>query len=740
MHLLLVLLTSLPAAPPELTGSVKGQVVDARTQAPLAAVSVSIEGMASTATTDALGAYALGGIPVGSHNLVFRHDGCTDLLRSDVVVRSARTTFVNVALSPSLWRHEEHVVIDASEASERQQVDVHELAAPELRRTAPGGDLSRALYVLPGVVQADDGSNDLTVRGGSSTENGYYIDNIPVPNINHFPQEGASGGGISMLDLDFVDDVQVLTGGFGASYGDRLSSIVDIHWREGDRSAVKGRLDLNMLGFGGGAEGPIPGGKGSWMVSAKHSYMDLIAGSLNLGSIDLRFSDVQGKVVYDLGPRHRLTLIDIYGQSSGTRDETKAAQSGESQGHDRAIENTAGLNWRALWGARGFSDTSFSYAFIDNQSSWLAPGGAGPVYRRNFDEAAFTLRSINRLQLAPRQRLEFGIEASRRSGRAFNMLSQRDVRMSNLEGSAFAAYGFTGRLSGSLGLRVGRDPFNGQGHLEPRLSASYAAGERLTFNVAFGRYSQTLPFALVKQVPANRHLASLEATHYVAGAHFRLRGDLRLTLEVYAKEYRHFPMSPDVPNRFVIDDVTGNDRSFWDYGTLVDSGRAYSRGIELMLHKTLTKQLYGVVSGSLFRARYQDLTGTWRNRIHDNQFVASITGGYRPDKYWDLTARWLLAGGKGSTPYNVWSGSWGSSADLAWDRWMTTHLPPYQTLGLRVDRRAYFRRASLAAYFAVWNVLDRQNVRYYYWNAMDHQLQVASQWGLIPYLGIEIQF
>ncbi len=740
MHLLLVLLTSLPPAPVQLFGSVKGQVVDARTQAPLSGVAVTVEGTPCTGTSDAQGAYTVSAVPVGSQNVVFHLEGYSDLMRSEVVVRASRATFVNAALSPAVWRHQEQVVIDSSEAVERQQLDVHELAAPELRRTAPGGDLSRALYVLPGVVQADDGSNDLTVRGGSSAENGYYIDNIPVPNINHFPQEGASGGGISMLDLDFVEDVSVLTGGFGPTYGDRLSSVVDIHWREGDRSAIKGKLDLNMLGFGGGVEGPLPGGKGSWMVSAKHSYMDLIAGSLNLGSIDLRFADVQGKVVYDLGPRHRLTFIDIYGQSSGSRDEAKAAQSGESQGKDRAVENTAGLNWRALWGTRGFSDTSFSYAFLDNQSTWQSADGTGPVWRKNDNEAAFTLRNVNRLQLTQRQRLEFGFEARHRTGSAFNMLSERDVRLSSIEGAGFAAYAFSGRLSGSLGLRVGRDAFNGQWHLEPRLSASFAAAERLTFSLAFGRYSQELPFDLVKQSPGNRKLSSLEATHYVVGAALRLRSDLRLTLEAYDKEYRHFPESPDNPTRFVIDDVTGNERSFWDYGPLVDSGRARARGIELLLHKTLTKQLYGVVSGSVFRSRYQDLNGVWRNRVHDNIFVASITGGFRPDKNWDLTLRWLLAGGKGSTPYNVWSGSWGAAADVAWDRWMTTHLPPYQNLGLRVDRRAYFRRASLSAYFAVWNVLGRDNVRYYYWNGSEQRIQAAYQWGRIPYLGIELQF
>jgi hypothetical protein len=186
----LALLVALPTATPLPTGSLKGQVVDAQTQTPLEGVTVSVPGADLSAVTDREGRYAIADVPVGSCNVVFRKEGRPELVRPDLLVRSARSTYANAEMSPPLRRQEEVTVADYFEDAERGAAVAHDLGAQELVRTAPGGDLSRALFVLPGVVQVDDGSNDLVVRGGSPTENGYYVDNIPIPNINHFPQEG----------------------------------------------------------------------------------------------------------------------------------------------------------------------------------------------------------------------------------------------------------------------------------------------------------------------------------------------------------------------------------------------------------------------------------------------------------------------------------------------------------------------------------------------------------------------
>ncbi len=727
------------AVAPEPTGSLRGRVVDVRGQTPLGAVAISIAGTSLSATTDDQGLFVIDGVPVGSHSVAFRCAGYSDLHLTDIAVRPSRPTFINAEMHLPISRNDQVTVTDYFEESERVRAVTHMLGAEELQRTAPGGDLSRALFAIPGVVQSEDTSNDLIVRGGSPTENGYYIDNIPVPNINHFPQEGASGGGISMLNIGFVEDVQVLTGGFGAEYGNRLSSIVDIKYREGNRAGFNGQIDLNMTGAGGELEGPLPKHKGSWMISAKRSYLDLLTQVVG-ADLDTRYHDVQGKVVYDLSPRHRLTLLDIFGRSGNDRSQDQAVAIGDSEGYDRFTQNTIGLDWRALWGERGYSNTSLSYAFIKGRGQWHQPFSPEEPWRSDYRDAAFSLRNVNRLQLSATRRLEFGAEASLRQGRALNAVTDQDVRLTSWDAALFASLALSQKLTGSLGLRSDRDPYGHRLHFAPRASISYTPAGRLTLSAAYGLYRQNLPFALVRQSPANERLSELAATHYVAGIAYRLAADTRVTLEVYDKEYRHFPLAPNVPSRFVIDDVTGRDRNFWTYDSLVDTGMAYSRGVELMLQRKMSKHLYGVISGSLFRSRYRDYKGVWRNRTHDNRYVANVIGGYRPDKYWEITARWVFAGGAATTPYQVWTWPGGGTANLDWNNWNGDHLPNYSNLGLRLDRRVYFHKTSLAWYFAVWNVYNRKNVRYYYWNWKDSRLDASYQWARFPFLGMEFAF
>lgn len=100
------------------------------------------------------------------------------------------------------------------------------------------------------------------------------MDNIEIPNINHFPFQGTSGGAINLLNVDYIQDVNFSSGGFSVLYGDKLSSVMDISLREGNRDKFEAQANLNLAGFGGQAEGPIAKGRGAWMFSLNRSYLD----------------------------------------------------------------------------------------------------------------------------------------------------------------------------------------------------------------------------------------------------------------------------------------------------------------------------------------------------------------------------------------------------------------------------------------------------------------------------------
>ena len=513
---------------------------------------------------------------------------------------------------------EVRVVADYFPAAPAAPVSRTEFNPEELRRDAgSAGDISRALYVVPGIVRADDEANDLIVRGGSPAENGFYIDNIFIPNINHFPQQGASGGNVSMLNMDFIENIEVFTGGFDASYGNKLSSVFDIAYREGNRERVNGQLNLSAIGYGAQVEGPMPGKRGAWMLSANRSYLDLISKLMDSDN-PADYYDLHGKATYDLGGRDKLTLLAIGGSSRTEYD---------NDTRELFSYATAGLNWRHLWGDKGYSDTSVSWSFLDGTENeyWE---GEGVHEQYDYSNRWLTLRNVNHLRLSAGHRLEFGAEAQNVRFRNWDDFDNAVTRLSGTSAGAFATYlvQLFPNFSLSAGARVDYVPLSERFHLSPRLSFSWGLTKRLTMNGAYGIFYQQMPLFLIKQDPANAALPDPRARHLVLGFKYLLGKDVQLTLEAYDKQYSDHPMSPAYPYWFVIDDVNGDETASGTTDALVGEGRAYARGVELTLQKKISKKLYGLVNLTYYRARYRDLMGFWRNRLFDNRFIVCLSG------------------------------------------------------------------------------------------------------------------
>jgi len=242
---------------PDQTGTISGQVTDAESHAPLIGASVVIEGTPWGAAVDGQGRFAITGVPVGGYTIVFSSLSYRPLAKTDIIVRPGRISFVDVAL------HLQPIRLKGTQVRAAYFADPPAPAtssigftAEELRRT-PGaaGDISRMIFGLPSVAKINDIINSLVVRGGNPIENAFYLDNIEIPNINHFPIPGSTGGPIGLLNVDFIEDVQFSAGGFPVEYGDRLSSVMDITFREGNREEIDVQLDANIAGFGFVAEG-----------------------------------------------------------------------------------------------------------------------------------------------------------------------------------------------------------------------------------------------------------------------------------------------------------------------------------------------------------------------------------------------------------------------------------------------------------------------------------------------------
>lgn len=740
------------------SGTIRGKIVDADTKAPLAGANVSVLNTILGASSDIDGSFVIPDVPVGSYTLSFDYLGYAPVGRTDIIVRPGRITTVDMELHPSTV-DAAAVTVTAGYFGEgsAQPLSLTSFSQEEIRR-APGsaGDVSRILMSLPSVAKVNDQSNSLIVRGGSPVENAFYVDNIEIPNINHFPAQGSSGGPIGLINVDFIKEVDFSAGGFPARYGNRLSSVMELRFREGNRSEFDGQLDLNFAGFGGVAEGPLGGGKGSWLFSARRSYLDLLIKAIDTGtSIAPRYGDYQGKLVYDLHPRHQLTLLGIFGDDHSRSDREAARENDMTvYGTQDYGENTAGLNWRMLWTGKGFSNTSLSYTGLNFREDYFETGSDIMVVRNRSSEQAWKLRNRNHFRLGAHA-LEFGIEAQYRAADFDNRYAaftdalgdsvapqqlDREISARQLGGFASLTLQLLPRLSATAGLRG--DYFSAQPEVRiaPRLALDYRLSERTALSGSAGLYHQHLPFVLLVQQAENRELPPLQATHYVLGISHLLSADTRLSLEAYRKDYRHFPIDPAQPALFLIDEIFYRYGFFFHHGPLSAAGEAKSQGVEIMLQKKLAERLYGLASASYFRSEYRGGDGRWRERVFDNRYIFSVEGGYKPSRSWEFSLRWIYAGGAPYTPFDEAASRARQRGVLAEAALNRARYPDYHSLNLRFDRRFHFDRANLVFYFSVWNAYNRRNIAGYYWNIGENRPDEITQWGVLPIFGLEFEY
>ncbi|HUF09108.1 MAG TPA: TonB-dependent receptor [Rhodothermales bacterium] len=754
------ILTTVPlSAQPR--GSIAGAVGDARTKHALPGATVFIQSLDRGAASGSDGRFSIDNLPAGAYVLRFTFVGYEAVTRTDVVVRPDRITYVDAELEPAVLGGVEAVVTAGAFSGTRNAVSITARDAEEIRR-APGaaGDVSRAMSSLPSVAKVNDLRNGLVVRGGSPVENAFYVDGIQIQNINHFPTQGSSGGAIGLINPDLIRDVQFQSGGFSSSHGNRLSSVMDITFRDGNRDETEMQLDLNLGGFGFVAEGPLDSNGSSWILSARRSYLDFLVNHLMGDEVDAVpiYGDVQGKAVANLSPKSRLSLLGILGIDISGIDRESAIDEDENTFGDADYTlGSIGLSWRYLIGTKGFITTYASFGSNRSEIDSFETLTGRSLHENHSRESVLRFRQVTSL-VSGDHSVEFGADAEFEFGdyellfaaetdpfgQAQPALQVHD-RIRTGGAGVFGTYSLRllPALSISPGFRVDYGSANGQVEISPRLAATLDVDLLTSFSLAGGKYVQRLPAALLAQSPSHNELPDMTAWHAVASASRLLNEDTKLTVEGFLKEYRDFPVDPTQPALFMMDELfytNGSFESFGGHPAIEPEGYARSLGVETMVQKKLAERIYGLASASFSRSRYRDLETRWRPRVTDNRLMATVQGGYKPNERWEFSLRWLYAGGAPYTPFDEEASAEAQTGIYDDSLINGLRMPDYHSLSIRFDRRFHFRSSSLIVYLSVWNVYGRHNVAGYYWNEVDARVQEVEQFGTLPILGLEFEF
>ncbi|HTX20037.1 MAG TPA: TonB-dependent receptor [Bacteroidota bacterium] len=738
---------------PRQTGTLTGKVIDRSTNEPVVGASIVVVGTALGTSADANGNFRIDGIPIGMCSVRVSGVGYTPFVETDIVVSVAKPAQVSIGLASTDVKVET-VDVTASYFQKISDTPVSTLTQSneEIRRL-PGGleDVVRAISILPGVAQVQAGRNDLIVRGGAPSENLFIIDNIEAPNINHFGTEGSSGGPLSFINLDFIENTTFSTGGFGVRHGDKLSSVLDIHLRDGRTDEIGGKATISASQFGLNLEGPTDK-SGDFVFSARRSYLDFVFKAAGLGFVP-EYWDFLGKVHYKLGERDKLTILGV-----AALDDVRFFNNTAQQRYDNSRilgsnqnEAVSGATWQHLFD-NGFTTVTLAETYMDFQYG-QADSMLVPLFKNNSIERESSLRWDVLLHAFRATELSFGIQGKVPDFSSALFLRPFVTSYGDSLGvnASYGTTAFKGALYAQVSEDLGIGRITAGGRLDyfnlienkfafsPRASVTVPLDGATNVSASAGTYEQAPSYIWLVANAANRGLQFVKANQYIVGIDHTLSSDTRLSLELYRKDYAEYPASLVRPYLVLANTGAGfggSEEGFASFGLdpLVSRGTGKATGAEFLAQKKFSEiPCYGTVSISYGTSRFTALDGVTRPSNWDQRWIVNVGGGYMLGEKWEFSAKFRFATGRPFTPYNP-----DGTQNIA--LYNTARVGVNHGLDIRVDRRWSLTSWVLVTYVDVQDVYNRKPVDVPIYNAETHALEQQSTIGILPSIGISAEF
>lgn len=733
--LLLGLLTTVSAQP---THRIKGTVIDKASRQPLEFINVLVLGLGRGGVTDAEGHFNIGEVPPGIYRLQASAVGYKTILTPEYIV-STKDLTIQIETEENLTELE-GVTVTASpfRRDPESPVGLRIIGLQEIEKS-PGDnrDISRIVQSYPGVAFSPAGyRNDLIVRGGSPSENRFYLDGVEIPNINHFSTQGASGGPVGIINADLIREVNFYTGAFPTDRGNAMSSVLDFKLRDGDmeRNSLKATLGASEVSLA--SNGHI-GKKTSYLVSVRQSYLQFLFDMFGLPFLPT-FTDAQFKLKTRFNANNELTILGLGGidnmKLNTKLDGEKAEYILSYLPKIQQETFTLGAVYRHYAGIH-VQSVVVSHSYLNNRNTKYLNNDESSA-----DNLSLKLRSVE-------QETKFRIENTSTLGNwKINFGANLDYsqytnttfqRVYIDEGRTFDYHTYLGmwrwgifgtinyattdeRFTASLGVRTDANNFSsgmkGMGdQLSPRLSLSYRLTDGLYLSGNAGLYYQLPPYTGLgfkdnNGAWVNKYLRYMSVSQESLGLSWHPGNTFELSAEGFYKQYDKIPFS-------IADGIPlackGNDYGVIGNEALSSTAQGRAYGIEILMKWLIAKKLNLASSFTLFKSEYRNnkqseyIASAW-----DNRYIFNMSGTYNFPHNWSLGMKISCIGGAPYTPYDVEKSSlvtaWNAQGRPYYDytKYNTGRLPAFGQLDVRVDKTFYLKRCMLGFYIDLQNVTN----------------------------------
>ncbi|MCK5821606.1 MAG: TonB-dependent receptor [Bacteroidales bacterium] len=639
-------------------GSVRGFVYDKANGEPVIFCNVYLEGTTYGAATDVNGFYNITKVPAGDYKLIVQALSYAES-STDIVIIADQIITKKVDLEASV-QNIDVVVVSAERQEMKTQIytSITKVTPKQMSKIPTIGsepDLAQYLQVLPGVIFTGDQGGQLYIRGGAPIQNKVLLDGMIIYNPFH------SIGLFSVFDSDVIRNADIYTGGFGAQYGGRISSIMDITTRDGNKKRLAGKVSSSTFMSKVLIEGPIKkaktdnDGSSSFVFSAKHSYLEQTSKYLysyvDTAGLPFGFTDFYGKVSINGKNGSKVNFFGFNFSDNVTYRGITDIRWKSSGGGTNVV--LVPENYPALIKA----NVAFSSYSIDMIESEQPP--------RQSSINGFNV-GLSFIYFFGKDELDYGIETLgfNTNFNYFNAVGRKITQQQfTTELAAYAKYKMTlGKLLIEPSFRFHYYASLAEASPEPRLGMKYNLSENFRIKFSGGMYSQNLiaansdrdvvnlfygflsgPENLQKEFDGERVTSKLQkSNHAILGFEVDITNKLNLNVEGYIKDNVQLTNI----NRNKLYDDTGENQDKPEYlrkDFIIETGQAY--GLDFLLKYDYKRLYFWTVYSIGWVTRYDGII-TYPphfDRRHNVNLVGAYTFGQDLD--WEFSTRWNLGSG-----------------------------------------------------------------------------------------------
>ncbi len=756
----------------EPTQTIRGVIRDSDSKMPLMGVSIVLKNTdpLKGAVTDMEGDFMITAVPIGIYDIQITYIGYETIEIPNIIVTSGKEVVLPVELRESI-EELEGVVVTAAPRNPFAVVSKLSFSMKEAKQYAGSfNDPSRIVTTAAGVFGgggADDVDNEIIIRGNSPRGLLWRIEGIEVPSPNHFTDQGASSGSISILSSNVLASSDFYTGAFSAEYGNALSGVFDIKLRKGNKGKREYALRAGVLGIDAALEGPFKeGGGASYLVNYRYSTLSL------LNDIGIELVENALPVFQDLSfnvniPTERMGNFSIFG-IGGLSEETEFTEGRLSDGSIIKVKEESFGSDLGLIGVK-HNYTISDKAFVENILSFSASQITFKRAVPNAEEAITTINNEDFVEKSVRYSTLLNHKFNKRhllrtgliySSLGYDLLSQSFdsdqnelvdiVRESGNTGTIQSYVNWKFRVTKDIVLNTGLHFMhlflNEENSIEPRFGAKWSIDEKQSLSLGVGLHSKREDLATYLSsvnlsegvIGNNRQLGFSKSWHYVLGYQKALSETLQLKVETYYQDLFNIPVLDDTFFSIL------NRRQGFTSFELVNKGTGENYGIELTLSKQLAKGYYWNTNLSLFQSKYIGGDDVERNTLYNGNFILNALGGKEisigKNKLLNLNVRGVYAGGQRFIPIDLEASQDQGRTIFSRDGIYENRLADYFRTDFQASYTINLPKNTWEFRVDIQNVMNAQNVREIQYNPTTQSIEEVRRGQLIPVISAQVKF